>query len=118
VKNKSLSFTFGFAGWTVIRGNVRARDRPGRLPTEYADTIALLLGSRNRPKLVSHCHLSFRTPPGPIHLEKHTPVYKTEIKTEMENGAGEARDPSGFLSEIIGAPVTVKLNSGVVYKGP
>lgn len=37
---------------------------------------------------------------------------------EMENGAGsEGRDPSGFLSEIIGAPVTVKLNSGVVYKG-
>lgn len=34
------------------------------------------------------------------------------------NGAvAEARDPSGFLSEIIGAPVTVKLNSGVVYKG-
>ncbi|KAF7845720.1 hypothetical protein BT93_L0993 [Corymbia citriodora subsp. variegata] len=32
------------------------------------------------------------------------------------NGANEARDPSGFLSEIIGAPVTVKLNSGVVYK--
>ncbi|KAF2209917.1 hypothetical protein CERZMDRAFT_121967 [Cercospora zeae-maydis SCOH1-5] len=29
----------------------------------------------------------------------------------------DARDPSGFLSEIIGAPVTVKLNSGVVYKG-
>jgi U6 snRNA-associated Sm-like protein LSm6 len=39
----------------------------------------------------------------------------------MENGAatqGEgAKDPSGFLSEIIGNPVTVKLNSGVVYKG-
>jgi hypothetical protein len=36
----------------------------------------------------------------------------------MENGgASEGRDPSGFLNEIIGAPVTVKLNSGVVYKG-
>ncbi|MCJ1389742.1 U4/U6-U5 snRNP complex subunit lsm6 [Xylographa bjoerkii] len=36
----------------------------------------------------------------------------------MENGAGaEGTDPSGFLSEIIGNPVTVKLNSGVVYKG-
>ena len=33
------------------------------------------------------------------------------------NGAMDAKDPSGFLSEIIGAPVTVKLNSGVVYKG-
>jgi len=38
----------------------------------------------------------------------------------MENGTvtqGEGRDPSGFLSEIIGSSVTVKLNSGVVYKG-
>ena len=37
----------------------------------------------------------------------------------MENGesSSEGRDPSGFLSEIHGAPVTVKLNSGVVYKG-
>ena len=36
---------------------------------------------------------------------------------QAPNGASDARDPSGFLSEIIGAPVTVKLNSGVVYKG-
>lgn len=36
----------------------------------------------------------------------------------MENGAAsDGKDPSGFLSEILGAPVTVKLNSGVVYKG-
>lgn len=36
----------------------------------------------------------------------------------MENGASsEGKDPAGFLSQIIGAPVTVKLNSGVVYKG-
>ena len=38
----------------------------------------------------------------------------------MENGApaaGDSKDPSTFLSEIIGVPVTVKLNSGVVYKG-
>ncbi|KAF2842725.1 U6 snRNA-associated Sm-like protein LSm6 [Patellaria atrata CBS 101060] len=35
----------------------------------------------------------------------------------MENGENTARDPSGFLSQIIGAPVTVKLNSGMVYKG-
>ncbi|KAF2720300.1 U6 snRNA-associated Sm-like protein LSm6 [Polychaeton citri CBS 116435] len=33
------------------------------------------------------------------------------------NGESDSRDPSGFLGEIIGAPVTVKLNSGVVYKG-
>jgi U6 snRNA-associated Sm-like protein LSm6 len=38
----------------------------------------------------------------------------------MENGdlnQGEGKDPSNFLAEIIGSPVTVKLNSGVVYKG-
>ncbi|KAI5862195.1 U6 snRNA-associated Sm-like protein LSm6 [Durotheca rogersii] len=39
----------------------------------------------------------------------------------MENGAASAqadgKDPSGFLSDIISKPVTVKLNSGVVYKG-
>jgi hypothetical protein len=38
----------------------------------------------------------------------------------MENGAPsqpDGKDPSGFLSQIIGSPVTVKLNSGVVYKG-
>lgn len=40
----------------------------------------------------------------------------------MENGnlnatQGEGKDPAGFLSEIIGNPVTVKLNSGVIYKG-
>jgi len=38
-------------------------------------------------------------------------------EVQAPNGAGDSRDPSGFLSEIIGAPVTVKLNSGVVYKG-
>ncbi|KAJ5487953.1 hypothetical protein N7530_002253 [Penicillium desertorum] len=37
---------------------------------------------------------------------------------DMENApASEGKDPSLFLSEIIGAPVIVKLNSGVVYKG-
>jgi len=38
----------------------------------------------------------------------------------MENGnlsQGGGNDPSGFLSEIIGSSVTVKLNSGLVYKG-
>ena len=36
----------------------------------------------------------------------------------MENGpSSDSKDPSGFLSDIIGAPVTVKLNSSVVYKG-
>ncbi|CAD6504085.1 BgTH12-05825 [Blumeria graminis f. sp. triticale] len=38
----------------------------------------------------------------------------------MENGQlaqSGGNDPSVFLSEIIGNSVTVKLNSGVVYKG-
>ncbi len=43
------------------------------------------------------------------------------MSTNGESPAPEAkedsRDPSGFLSEIIGAPVTVKLNSGIIYKG-
>ena len=36
----------------------------------------------------------------------------------MENGTiSDSKDPSGFLSDIIGAPVIVKLNSSIVYKG-
>lgn len=38
----------------------------------------------------------------------------------MENGTitqTEGHDPSAFLGAIIGGNVTVKLNSGVVYKG-
>lgn len=31
--------------------------------------------------------------------------------------SGDSKDPASFLSSIIGVPVTVKLNSGVVYKG-
>lgn len=44
---------------------------------------------------------------------------KMSSSNTAPNGAssGDSRDPSAFLSEIIGAPVTVKLNSGVVYKG-
>lgn len=34
-----------------------------------------------------------------------------------DEAQSDAKDPSGFLSEIIGAPVTVKLNSGIIYKG-
>jgi hypothetical protein len=44
----------------------------------------------------------------------------SEEEVKLENGeqtAGDARDPSGFLGEIIGAEVTVKLNSGLVYRG-
>ncbi len=38
----------------------------------------------------------------------------------MENGnitQGEGKDPSTFLSEIIGNQVVVRLNSGVIFKG-
>lgn len=35
----------------------------------------------------------------------------------MENHSSDTKDPASFLSSIIGAPVTVKLNSGIVYKG-
>ncbi|KAJ2905095.1 U6 snRNA-associated Sm-like protein LSm6 [Zalerion maritima] len=38
----------------------------------------------------------------------------------MENGSvnqGEGKDPSTFLSDLIGNAVLVKLNSGVIYKG-
>lgn len=31
--------------------------------------------------------------------------------------AASSKDPASFLSSIIGAPVTVKLNSGIVFKG-
>lgn len=41
----------------------------------------------------------------------------TNGESPAPEAAGDSRDPSGFLSEIIGAPVTVKLNSGIVYKG-
>ena len=40
----------------------------------------------------------------------------------MENhtaaaSSSDSKDPASFLSSIIGVPVTVKLNSGVIYKG-
>ncbi len=36
---------------------------------------------------------------------------------ENHNTSADSKDPASFLSSIIGVPVTVKLNSGVVYKG-
>ena len=41
----------------------------------------------------------------------------TNGESPTPDTAGDSRDPSGFLSDIIGAPVTVKLNSGIIYKG-
>jgi len=45
------------------------------------------------------------------------PLQPSQQPPNMENSSSDGHDPSGFLSEIIGAPVTVKLNSGIVYKG-
>ena len=42
-------------------------------------------------------------------------AFENRLRYMME--VSTASDPSAFLSEIIGVPVTVKLNSGVVYKG-
>jgi hypothetical protein len=66
-------------------------------------------------------HLSHQQTPGKlIRLPaQHAAQQPCDLRV-MENGAatqGDGKDPSGFLSEIIGNPVTVKLNSGVVYKG-
>ena len=46
-----------------------------------------------------------------------SPVNNGAAAAGAPTSVNEAREPSGFLSEIIGAPVTVKLNSGVVYRG-
>lgn len=35
----------------------------------------------------------------------------------LENGEAQGGDPSGFLSDILGSVVTVKLNSGIVFTG-
>ncbi|KIW94719.1 U6 snRNA-associated Sm-like protein LSm6 [Cladophialophora bantiana CBS 173.52] len=35
----------------------------------------------------------------------------------VPSSSSDPKDPASFLSSIIGVPVTVKLNSGVVYKG-
>jgi len=39
------------------------------------------------------------------------------VNVTGELGASSSADPSTFLSEIIGAPIVVKLNSGVEYRG-
>ncbi|CRK26940.1 hypothetical protein BN1708_000725, partial [Verticillium longisporum] len=68
--------------------------------------------------LSSRASLIHLTPPYIPYLTRHTPT----TPANMENGnpsapQGEGKDPSSFLSDIIGNAVTVKLNSGVVYKG-
>lgn len=59
-------------------------------------------------------------------LQKKSSVQdKKKAFIMSENGSGgptaaaadDNKGPSGFLTEIIGAPITVKLNSGVEYRG-
>lgn len=59
--------------------------------------------------------------PIPKHIDTayHTTAVnqpKQSMEDNVPSSAG-SKDPASFLSSIIGAPVTVKLNSGVVYKG-
>lgn len=72
----------------------------------------LSLAWNRLPHLEHHHHASLQTlrQQNKMSAEPDTPP-------QAPSGAQDARDPSGFLSEIIGAPVTVKLNSGVVYRG-
>lgn len=56
----------------------------------------------------------------PHSSSKHPVIAILHTMSSAENGSisqGEGKDPSSFLSDIIGNPVIVKLNSGVVYKG-
>lgn len=51
-------------------------------------------------------------------LSQYSEPHKLRSKISMENGANSgSSDPSSFLTEIIGAPVKVKLNSSVEYRG-
>ncbi|KAH8198450.1 hypothetical protein TruAng_007382 [Truncatella angustata] len=50
-------------------------------------------------------------------IQEYQPQNTTKAMENGTAGQGEGRDPSGFLSQLHGNPVTVKLNSGVVYKG-
>ena len=52
------------------------------------------------------------------HPPQHSHPHNFKSKILMENGASSgSSDPSSFLTEIIGAPVKVKLNSSVEYRG-
>ena len=99
-----------------------------------AVTLFAMRLARAPSSLTSHgnhrCRSSHRTSqdPGlrflPLIVRSTTFTPTPRLVTMSTNGdspaadvAGDSRDPSGFLSEIIGAPVTVKLNSGIVYKG-
>ncbi|KIW51205.1 U6 snRNA-associated Sm-like protein LSm6 [Exophiala xenobiotica] len=39
------------------------------------------------------------------------------MENHTSSTSADPKDPASFLSSIIGVPVTVKLNSGIVYKG-
>lgn len=78
--------------------------------------MTLLSGAGQCVALVASCE-SFNKNSLLLQLSERYLSLTMSASPEGANGANDARDPSGFLSEIIGAPVTVKLNSGVVFKG-
>lgn len=75
------------------------------------------LGSSTTVATRHGSHPLLHLPPPPFLHQTTT----TSPSVEMENHASStndtSKDPASFLSSIIGVPVTVKLNSGVVYKG-
>lgn len=56
-------------------------------------------------------------------MENGTPTHTPSLAQQQQqqnndsDGGNNSGDPSGFLGEIVNSPVTVKLNSGVVYRG-
>merc|ERR1711939_319559 len=49
--------------------------------------------------------------------EHHSVPGKKKMENHTSSTSADPKDPASFLSSIIGVPVTVKLNSGIVYKG-
>merc|ERR1712000_780753 len=69
-------------------------------------------------------HHSFFTPRTALHPvpliasgEHHSVPGKKKMENHPSSTSADPKDPASFLSSIIGVPVTVKLNSGIVYKG-
>lgn len=92
-----------------------------RAPRDFVGANLRLVG-RNNVRTLPHAPTQLQGPLETTNSEgNRRERSKGEgFKTEMENGGttqGEGKDPSGFLGEIINSAVTVKLNSGVVYKG-
>lgn len=113
------------------KGDNRNRNMEGRymgllLGKQASNSIyiftppAVFMQVSETPSLSSRPTLSLTSNVNPSIIPHHS---TSPRKTKMtENGpadvpTGSTSDPSGFLSEIIGSPITVKLNSGVEYRG-